>query len=129
MAINSRFVFKIIVFTLIIEVLLVALNRTKIALPFLVYFIPAYFSLLTIFSIKKIISAKGKAAQQFVTTFMLSTSIRLLLNLLIVVGFLLINKQEAFLFVIAFLIIYFSYLTIEVFFLSSFFMDRPTSNE
>lgn len=115
----KKFSFRIILFSAIIAGLTVLFQwlfpqYTSPALPFIVLFF-FIITLLTMFIVLR--EDKGREAKKFVSSYMLSRVIKLLSCLVFLLVYILVKKDDAIRFAIAFLAIYFLYSIFEVFLL------------
>ena len=115
----KKFSFRIILFSAIIAGLTVLFQwlfpqYASPALPFIVLFF-FIITLLTIFIVLR--DDKGREAKKFVSSYMLSRVIKLLSCLVFLLVYILVKKDDAIRFAIAFLVIYFLYSIFEVFLL------------
>ena len=111
--------FRIILFSAIIAGLTVLFQwlfpqYASPALPFIVLFF-FIITLLTMFIVLR--EDKGREAKKFVSSYMLSRVIKLLSCLVFLLVYVLVKKEDAMRFAIAFLAIYFLYSIFEVFLL------------
>jgi len=112
----KKFSFRILVFSVLMAgaTLLFQLICPQYATPALP-FIVLFFFVITLFSLYIVLREdRGKAAKQFVSNYMLSRIIKLLSCLFFLLIYVLLNKNDAFRFAIAFLVIYFLYSIYEV---------------
>lgn len=115
----KKFSFRIILFSAIIAGLTVLFQwlfpqYASPALPFIVLFF-FIITLLTMFIVLR--EDKGREAKKFVSSYMLSRVIKLLSCLVFLLVYILVKKDDAIRFAIAFLAIYFLYSIFEVFLL------------
>lgn len=115
----KKFSFRIILFSAIIAGLTVLFQwlfpqYASPALPFIVLFF-FIITLLTMFIVLR--DDKGREAKKFVSSYMLSRVIKLLSCLVFLLVYILVKKDDAIRFAIAFLAIYFLYSIFEVFLL------------
>lgn len=115
----KKFSFRIILFSAIIAGLTVLFQwlfpqYASPALPFIVLFF-FIITLLTMFIVLR--DDKGREAKKFVSSYMLSRVIKLLSCLVFLLVYVLVKKEDAMRFAIAFLAIYFLYSIFEVFLL------------
>ena len=115
----KKFSFRIILFSAIIAGLTVLFQwlfpqYASPALPFIVLFF-FILTLLTLFIVLR--DDKGREAKKFVSSYMLSRVIKLLSCLVFLLVYILVKKDDAIRFAIAFLVIYFLYSIFEVFLL------------
>ncbi len=115
----KKFSFRIILFSAIIAGLTVLFQwlfpqYASPALPFIVLFF-FVITLLTMFIVLR--DDKGREAKKFVSSYMLSRVIKLLSCLVFLLVYILVKKDDAIRFAIAFLVIYFLYSIFEVFLL------------
>lgn len=115
----KKFSFRIILFSAIIAGLTVLFQwlfpqYASPALPFIVLFF-FIITLLTMFIVLR--EDKGREAKKFVSSYMLSRVIKLLSCLVFLLVYVLVKKEDAMRFAIAFLAIYFLYSIFEVFLL------------
>ena len=115
----KKFSFRIILFSAIIAGLTVLFQwlfpqYASPALPFIVLFF-FIITLLTMFIVLR--EDKGREAKKFVSSYMLSRVIKLLSCLVFLLVYILVKKDDAIRFAIAFLVIYFLYSIFEVFLL------------
>ena len=115
----KKFSFRIILFSAIIAGLTVLFQwlfpqYASPALPFIVLFF-FIITLLTMFIVLR--DDKGREAKKFVSSYMLSRVIKLLSCLVFLLFYILVKKDDAIRFAIAFLVIYFLYSIFEVFLL------------
>lgn len=115
----KKFSFRIILFSAIIAGLTVLFQwlfpqYASPALPFIVLFF-FIITLLTMFIVLR--DDKGREAKKFVSSYMLSRVIKLLSCLVFLLVYVLVRKEDAMRFAIAFLAIYFLYSIFEVFLL------------
>ncbi|MBR6132968.1 MAG: hypothetical protein IKQ20_14065 [Bacteroidales bacterium] len=115
----KKFSFRIILFSAIIAGLTVLFQwlfpqYASPALPFIVLFF-FIITLLTMFIVLR--DDKGREAKKFVSSYMLSRVIKLLSCLVFLLVYILVKKDDAIRFAIAFLVIYFLYSIFEVFLL------------
>lgn len=73
-----------------------------------------YFIALSIFTYNMMMKAKAKGHSKFINKFILATTLRLFLNLIIIVVYLFLYRKQAVSFVITFLVLYFCYTIFEV---------------
>lgn len=115
----KKFSFRIILFSAIIAGLTVLFQwlfpqYASPALPFIVLFF-FIITMLTMFIVLR--DDKGREAKKFVSSYMLSRVIKLLSCLVFLLVYVLVKKEDAMRFAIAFLAIYFLYSIFEVFLL------------
>lgn len=115
----KKFSFRIILFSAIIAGLTALFQwlfpqYASPALPFIVLFF-FIITLLTMFIVLR--DDKGKEEKKFVSSYMLSRVIKLLSCLIFLLVYVLVKKDDALRFAIAFLAIYFLYSIFEVFLL------------
>ena len=115
----KKFSFRIILFSAIIAGLTVLFQwlfpqYASPALPFIVLFF-FIITLLTMFIVLR--DDKGREAKKFVSSYMLSRVIKLLSCLVFLLVYILVKKDDAIRFAIAFLVIYFLYSIFEGFLL------------
>ena len=115
----KKFSFRIILFSAIIAGLTVLFQwlfpqYASPALPFIVLFF-FIITLLTMFIVLR--DDKGREAKKFVSSYMLSRVIKLLSCLVFLLVYVLVKKEDAMRFAIAFLAIHFLYSIFEVFLL------------
>ncbi len=60
------------------------------------------------------IKANAQSPQNFIRTYMASTALKLLLNLIVIIIYILVNREHAIIFVLSFLAIYFVFLIFEI---------------
>ena len=113
----KKFSFRIILFSAIIAGLTVLFQwlfpqYASPALPFIVLFF-FIITLLTMYIVLRV--DKGREAKKFVSSYMLSRVITLLSCLVFLLVYILVKKDDAIRFAIAFLAIYFLYSIFEVF--------------
>ena len=113
----KKYAFRLIVFSALISALTVIIqliipNYATPALPFIVLF----FFIITLFTLYIVLrSDTRKKKMQFVSSYLLSRIIKLFSCLLFLVIYILCNREDALLFAIAFMIIYFLYAIYEIF--------------
>ena len=111
-----KFSFRILLFSAVVAALTVIFQwlcpeYASPALPFIVLF----FLVITLFSLYIVLrDSGGKEGKRFVSNYMLSRVVKLLSCLLFLVLYMVLNKEDAWRFAIAFLIIYFMYAIVEV---------------
>lgn len=114
-----KFSFRIIVFSVIMAGLALLFQWlcpqwATPALPFIVLF----FFLITLFTMFVVLRDKeGKDGKKFVSSYMLSRTVKFLSCILFLFLYIFLNQKDAIRFAIAFLIIYFLYAIFEVFLL------------
>lgn len=114
-----KFSFRIIVFSVIIAGLALLFQWlcpqwATPALPFIVLF----FFLITLFTMFVVLRDKeGKDGKKFVSSYMLSRTVKFLSCILFLFLYIFLNQKDAIRFAIAFLVIYFLYAIFEVFLL------------
>jgi L-asparagine transporter-like permease len=114
-----KFSFRIIVFSVIMAGLALLFQWlcpqwATPALPFIVLF----FFLLTLFTMFVVLRDKeGKDGKKFVSSYMLSRTVKFLSCILFLFLYIFLNQKDAIRFAIAFLVIYFLYAIFEVFLL------------
>ena len=114
-----KFSFRIIVFSVIMAGLALLFQWlcpqwATPALPFIVLF----FFLITLFTIFVVLRDKeGKDGKKFVSSYMLSRTVKFLSCILFLFLYIFLNQKDAIRFAIAFLVIYFLYAIFEVFLL------------
>lgn len=115
----KKFSFRIIVFSVIIAALALLFQwiwpqLATPALPFIVLF----FFVMTLFTMYIVLrSDDGQDGKKFVTSYMLSRTVKLLSCLLFLLLYMFLNREDALRFAIAFLVIYFLYAIFEIFLL------------
>ena len=115
----KKFSFRIIVFSVIIAALALLFQwiwpqLATPALPFIVLF----FFVMTLFTMYIVLrSDDGQDGKKFVTSYMLSRTVKLLSCLLFLLLYMFLNREDALRFAIAFLVIYFLYAVFEIFLL------------
>lgn len=114
-----KFSFRIIVFSVIIAGLALLFQwlcpqYATPALPFIVLFF-FLITLLTMYIVLR--NDGGQDGKKFVSSYMLSRTVKLLSCLLFLLLYMFLNPQDALRFAIAFLIIYFLYAIFEIFIL------------
>ena len=115
----KKFSFRIIVFSVIIAALVLLFQwiwpqLATPALPFIVLF----FFVMTLFTMYIVLrSDDGQDGKKFVTSYMLSRTVKLLSCLLFLLLYMFLNREDALRFAIAFLVIYFLYAIFEIFLL------------
>lgn len=114
-----KFSFRIIVFSIIMAGLALLFQWlcpqwATPALPFIVLF----FFLITLFTMFVVLRDKeGKDGKKFVSSYMLSRTVKFLSCILFLFLYIFLNQKDAIRFAIAFLVIYFLYAIFEVFLL------------
>ena len=114
-----KFSFRIIVFSVIIAGLALLFQwlwpqLATPAMPFIVLF----FFLITLFTMFVVLRDKeGKDGKRFVSSYMLSRTVKFLSCILFLSLYIFLNQKDAIRFAIAFLVIYFLYAIFEVFLL------------
>ena len=114
-----KFSFRIIVFSVIMAGLALLFHWlcpqwATPALPFIVLF----FFLITLFTMFVVLRDKeGKDGKKFVSSYMLSRTVKFLSCILFLFLYIFLNQKDAIRFAIAFLVIYFLYAIFEVFLL------------
>ncbi|MCR4877712.1 MAG: hypothetical protein K5901_00165 [Bacteroidales bacterium] len=114
-----KFSFRIIVFSVIMAGLALLFQWlcpqwATPALPFIVLF----FFLITLFTMFVVLRDKeGKDDKKFVSSYMLSRTVKFLSCILFLFLYIFLNQKDAIRFAIAFLVIYFLYAIFEVFLL------------
>ncbi len=114
-----KFSFRIIVFSVIMAGLALLFQWlcpqwATPALPFIVLF----FFLITLFTMFVVLRDKeGKDGKKFVSSYMLSRTVKFLSCILFLFLYIFLNQKDAIRFAIAFLVIYFLYAIFEVFLL------------
>jgi L-asparagine transporter-like permease len=112
----KKFSFRILVFSVVVAALTVLFQwlcpaYASPALPFIVLF----FLIITLFSLYIVLrDTSGKEGKRFVSNYMLSRVVKILSCLLFLILYMVLNKEDAWRFAIAFLIIYFLYAIVEV---------------
>ena len=115
----KKFSFRIIVFSVIIAALALLFQwiwpqLATPALPFIVLF----FFVMTLFTMYIVLrSDDGQDGKKFVTSYMLSRTVKLLSCLMFLLLYMFFNREDALRFAIAFLVIYFLYAIFEIFLL------------
>ncbi|MBQ6155355.1 MAG: hypothetical protein IJK22_02025 [Bacteroidales bacterium] len=115
----KKFSFRIIVFSVIIAALALLFQwiwpqLATPALPFIVLF----FFVMTLFTMYIVLrSDDGQDGKKFVTSYMLSRTVKLLSCLMFLLLYMFLNREDALRFAIAFLVIYFLYAIFEIFLL------------
>ncbi len=113
----KKYAFRLIIFSIFITALTVVIQYlipqyASPALPFIVLFF-FIITLLTLYIVLRNNNQKEK--KQFVSSYLLSRMIKLFSCLLFLFIYILLKKEDAFRFAIAFIIIYFLYAFFEVF--------------
>ncbi len=103
------FSFILIVIALLWNVL-VPLNLRCPASPYIVI----YFFIATIITHHLLIKTSKQSPQNFVRTYMGTTAFRLFLNLIIIIIYMLVDRNGAMAFALSFLVYYFLYLIFEI---------------
>lgn len=114
-----KFSFRIIVFSVIVAALALLFQwiwpqLATPALPFIVLFFFAI-TLLTMYIVLR--SDGGNDSRKFVSSYMISRTVKLLSCLLFLLLYMFLNREDALRFAIAFMVIYFLYAVFEVFLL------------
>ena len=114
-----KFSFRIIVFSVIIAALSLLFQWlwpqfATPALPFIVLF----FFAMTLFTLYIVLrSNDGQDGKKFVSSYMISRTVKLLSCLLFLLLYMFLNREDALRFAIAFMVIYFLYAIFEIFLL------------
>ncbi|MBP5496428.1 MAG: hypothetical protein J6X98_04580 [Bacteroidales bacterium] len=114
-----KFSFRIIVFSVIIAALALLFqwlwpNLATPAMPFIVLF----FFAMTLFTMYIVLrSDDGQDGRKFVSSYMISRTVKLLSCLLFLLLYMFLNREDALRFGIAFMVIYFLYAIFEIFLL------------
>ena len=114
-----KFSFRIIVFSVIIAALALLFqwlwpNLATPAMPFIVHF----FFAMTLFTMYIVLrSDDGQDGRKFVSSYMISRTVKLLSCLLFLLLYMFLNRDDALRFAIAFMVIYFLYAIFEIFLL------------
>ena len=114
-----KFSFRIIVFSVIVAALALLFQwiwpqLATPALPFIVLF----FFAVTLFTMYIVLrSNDGSDSRKFVSSYMISRTVKLLSCLLFLLLYMFLNREDALRFAIAFLVIYFLYAIFEIFLL------------
>ena len=114
-----KFSFRIIVFSVIVAALALLFQwiwpqLATPALPFIVLF----FFAITLFTMYIVLrSDDGSDSRKFVSSYMISRTVKLLSCLLFLLLYMFLNREDALRFAIAFLVIYFLYAVFEIFLL------------
>ena len=114
-----KFSFRIIVFSVIIAALALLFqwlwpNLATPAMPFIVLF----FFAMTLFTMYIVLrSDDGQDGRKFVSSYMISRTVKLLSCLLFLLLYMFLNRDDALRFAIAFMVIYFLYAIFEIFLL------------
>ncbi|MBO7499496.1 MAG: hypothetical protein J6T64_09990 [Bacteroidaceae bacterium] len=114
-----KFSFRIIVFSVIVAALALLFQwiwpqLATPALPFIVLF----FFAVTLFTMYIVLrSDDGSDSRKFVSSYMISRTVKLLSCLLFLLLYMFLNREDALRFAIAFLVIYFLYAIFEIFLL------------
>lgn len=114
-----KFSFRIIVFSVIIAALSLLFQwlwpqLATPALPFIVLF----FFAMTLFTMYIVLrSDDGQDGRKFVSSYMISRTVKLLSCLLFLLLYMFLNREDALRFAIAFMVIYFLYAVFEIFLL------------
>jgi F0F1-type ATP synthase assembly protein I len=114
-----KFSFRIIVFSVIVAALALLFQWiwpqfATPALPFIVLF----FFAITLFTMYIVLrSDDGSDSRKFVSSYMISRTVKLLSCLLFLLLYMFLNRENALRFAIAFLVIYFLYAIFEIFLL------------
>ena len=114
-----KFSFRIIVFSVIVAALALLFQwiwpqLATPALPFIVLF----FFAVTLFTMYIVLrSDDGSDSRKFVSSYMISRTVKLLSCLLFLLLYMFLNREDALRFAIAFLVIYFLYAVFEIFLL------------
>ena len=114
-----KFSFRIIVFSVIVAALALLFQwiwpqLATPALPFIVLF----FFAVTLFTMYIVLrSDDGSDNRKFVSSYMISRTVKLLSCLLFLLLYMFLNREDALRFAIAFLVIYFLYAIFEIFLL------------
>jgi len=114
-----KFSFRIIVFSVIVAALALLFQWiwpqfATPALPFIVLF----FFAITLFTMYIVLrSDDGSDSRKFVSSYMISRTVKLLSCLLFLLLYMFLNREDALRFAIAFLVIYFLYAIFEIFLL------------
>ena len=114
-----KFSFRIIVFSVIVAALALLFQwiwpqLATPALPFIVLF----FFAITLFTMYIVLrSDDGSDSRKFVSSYMISRTVKLLSCLLFLLLYMFLNREDALRFAIAFLVIYFLYAIFEIFLL------------
>ena len=114
-----KFSFRIIVFSVIIAALALLFqwlwpNLATPAMPFIVLFCFAM-TLFTMYIVLR--SDDGQDGRKFVSSYMISRTVKLLSCLLFLLLYMFLNREDALRFGIAFMVIYFLYAIFEIFLL------------
>ena len=114
-----KFSFRIIVFSVIIAALSLLFqwlwpNLATPAMPFIVLF----FFAMTLFTMYIVLrSDDAQDSRRFVSSYMISRTVKLLSCLLFLLLYMFLNREDALRFAIAFMVIYFLYAIFEIFLL------------
>ena len=114
-----KFSFRIIVFSVIIAALALLFqwlwpNLATPAMPFIVLF----FFAMTLFTMYIVLrSDDAQDSRRFVSSYMISRTVKLLSCLLFLLLYMFLNREDALRFAIAFMVIYFLYAIFEIFLL------------
>ena len=114
-----KFSFRIIVFSVIVAALALLFQwiwpqLATPALPFIVLF----FFAVTLFTMYIVLrSDDGSDSRKFVSSYMISRTVKLFSCLLFLLLYMFLNREDALRFAIAFLVIYFLYAIFEIFLL------------
>jgi len=112
----TRFIIRLIILTLIVSLGAIIFNYlappTYItpALPFII----GLFFTITLIVHYLLLKASEKKFSRFSTNFMLTTFIKLIMYLFIIVGYAFLNKKDAITFILTFFIMYLIYTIFEV---------------
>ena len=121
-----KFSFRIIVFSVIVAGLAVLFQwlwpqLATPALPFIVLF----FFAMTLFTMYIVLrSDDGQDGRKFVSSYMISRTVKLLSCLLFLLLYMFLNREDALRFAIAFMVIYFLYAVFEIFLLKQEKIDN-----
>ena len=109
--IKNTIIFSIILITLsLIWNYYVPEKFTSPTMPFIVI----YFALSTVIVHELLIKTNNESPKNFIRTYMGTTALRLFLNLMIIIVFMLVNRSGAMAFALAFLVFYFLFLIFEI---------------
>jgi hypothetical protein len=122
----KKFTRNLTLLSSILLILIICWNRflsENLNSPHAVYIV-IYFFLLTFVIHHFLIKANTQSPQNFVRSYMLFTALKLFLNLMVIVIYLLIDRKQAMVFILSFLIFYFVFLIFEIIALQSTLKEK-----
>lgn len=124
----KKYIPAFLLFSVIIAGIIVFINQNTVSqIQMLRWMLYAYFSIITLLFHFGITKATQSRPQVFVRYYMGSTTLKLLLNLGIIVVYAMLHKDLAVNFIITFMIFYFLYTIFEVIFVWKAVRPKPKS--